>query len=126
VKYPYRLVIDGRVRAPLQLANTYWARLRGLLGTRSCPGALLISPCRSVHGLGMSYSLDVAQLDAGLTVLHTARLRPFGVVPSRRGVRYVLEAEQGAFAHWGLRFGSRLSIEPHIDPDPFEAAGERL
>lgn len=117
MRYRYRLVVDGRSVASLRLANTYGARLRGLLGTRRCPGALLISPGNSVHGLGMSYSLDVAQLDAELTVRHTTTLVPFGMVAPRRGVRQVLEAERGAFARWGLRPGSKLSIDADIDAD---------
>jgi uncharacterized membrane protein (UPF0127 family) len=122
VRFPYRLVVDGQIVASLRLANTYWARLRGLLGTRRCPGALLISPGNSVHGLGMSYSLDVAQLDADLTVRHTTTLLPFGLVAPRRGVRHVLEAERGAFARWGLRIGSRLSVDSDINPGRSEAA----
>jgi uncharacterized membrane protein (UPF0127 family) len=125
MKYPYRLVVDRQTVASLRLANTYWARLRGLLGTRRSRGALLISPGNSVHGLGMTYSLDVAQLDVDLTVRHTTTLLPFGLVAPQRGVRHVLEAERGAFARWGLRPGSKLSIDTDIDPGRSEAAGEQ-
>lgn len=103
-----RLIVDGRDTCDLLVAGSYLTRLRGLLGTRGTSGALLLSPCNGVHGVGMVYSLDVALLDQDWTVRHTAVLRPFGLVPPRRGVRLVLEAQRGAFERWGLTTGSRL------------------
>ena len=115
-----RLLVDARDVASIVIADTYLQRLRGLLGTRGTPGALLLTPCNGVHGVGMVYSLDVAlltgdlgpDLDGDLSVARTATLPPFGLVPPRRGVRHVLEAERGAFARWGLEEGSRLTIQP--------------
>lgn len=106
-----RLLVDGRDVGPARRADSYWTRLRGLLGTRGLDGGLLISRTNSVHGMGMAYTLDVAQLDAELQVLHVARLRPFGLTPPRRGVKHVLEAEAGAFQRWGLQPGSRLTLQ---------------
>jgi uncharacterized protein len=104
-----RLLVDDREVAPLRIADTYWTRLRGLLGTRSIDGAMLFNPGNSVHGLGMTYALDVALLDSDLVVLHVLRLRPFGLTRPRRGVTRVLEAGEGAFREWDLRVGSRLT-----------------
>jgi uncharacterized membrane protein (UPF0127 family) len=105
-----RLLVDGRDVAALRRATSYLARLRGLLFTRGIDGGLLLTPGNSVHGVGMTYGLDVALLDADLVVLHTLRLRPFGLTRARRGVRHVLEAEAGAFARWGLHPGSRIEV----------------
>jgi uncharacterized membrane protein (UPF0127 family) len=110
-----RLLVDGRDVAALRVADSWPARLRGLLGTPAGgppyeSGALLISPGNSVHGWGMRYALDVAQLDADLVVVRTAVLRRRGLVAARRGVRHVLEAERGAFEAWALRAGSRLTV----------------
>ena len=112
---PARLLIDGHDVAPLLVADSWPARLRGLLGTTAggppyARGALLLSPGNSVHGWGMRYTLDVAQLDAGLVVVRTAVLRRGGLLASRPGVRHVLEAERGAFDAWGLRTGSRVAV----------------
>ena len=112
---PRRLLVDGRDVAPLLVADTWPARLRGLLGTAAggppyARGALLLSPGNSVHGWGMRYALDVAQLDAGLVVVRTAVLRRGGLLAARRGVGHVLEAERGAFEAWGLRAGSRIVV----------------
>lgn len=110
-----RLLVDGRDVAPLVVAGSWPARLRGLLGTAPggppfARGALLLSPGNSVHGWGMRYALDVAQLDTGFVVVRTAVLRRGGLVGARRGVRHVLEAERGAFETWGLRVGSRIGV----------------
>jgi uncharacterized membrane protein (UPF0127 family) len=46
-------------------AETFFARLKGLLGRRPLADGegLWISPCRSVHSIGMRYPLDVLFLD---------------------------------------------------------------
>ena len=111
-----RLVVDGRDVAAVRVAGTAWSRFRGLLGTAAEPGppfargALLLSPGNSVHGWGMRYDLDVAQLDAAFVVVRTVRLRRGGLVGARRGVRHVLEAQHGAFAVWSLQPGSHVSV----------------
>jgi uncharacterized protein len=104
------LLVDGRPVAPFRHADSYLSRARGLLGTRSVQGALLITPGNSVHGLGMLYRLDVALLDADLLVLHTLSLHPFGLTRPRKGVKHVLEAAFGAFSSWDLHPGCQLSL----------------
>jgi uncharacterized membrane protein (UPF0127 family) len=106
--------VNGQDVAAVQVADTYLARLRGLLGRRGTDGALLLSSCTSVHAAGMAFTLDVALLDADLTVLRTTRLRPFGLVLPRPGVVHILEAEHGAFGRWGLFPGVRLTIDPPV------------
>jgi len=110
-----RLLVDGEEVADAVLADTYLRRARGMLGRRPLPEALLLVPGGSVHGMGMTVPLDVALLspvDGGDRVLgphrvhRTALLRPFGLVPSQRGVRSTLEAPAGRFARWGLTTGS--------------------
>jgi uncharacterized membrane protein (UPF0127 family) len=111
-----RLVVDGRDVAAVRVADSGPARLRGLLGTAAeagppfARGALLLTPGNSVHGWGMRYDLDVAQLDAGFVVVRVVRLRRGGLVAPRRGVRHVLEAQRGAFEAWGLAAGSHVSV----------------
>jgi uncharacterized protein len=99
------LFVDGADVGQVRLATTYVARLRGLLGSR--PGAipLLLSPANSVHGAGMTYTLDVASLDDAGRVVHVSRLRPFGLTRPRRGVSSVLEATSGSFSSLGITQG---------------------
>ena len=96
--------------ASLEVADTPWARTRGLLGRDHVEGALLIEPCRSVHTLAMRVSLDVAWRDRSGRVVRMARLDPNRISRPVRSARSVIEAEAGAFARWGLGVGDRLDV----------------
>jgi uncharacterized protein len=96
------------VLASLEVADARSSRRRGLLGRDSFEGALLLSPARSVHSLGMRFPIDVAWLDADLVVLRTVRLPPHRLTRPVRGARSIVEAEAGAFARWGLVVGDQL------------------
>lgn len=104
-----RLVVDGRDVAPLVLADTWARRARGMLWRRRLPESMWFVGESSVHGVGMTTSLDVAQLDDAGRVVRTHVLRPFALVAPRRGVVDVLEAPAGSFARWGLQEGSVLA-----------------
>ena len=104
------LFVDGTRVGEMCLATSYLSRLRGLLGTRRRSGIpLLLSPANSVHGVGMTYTLDVASVDHAGRVLHISRLHPFGLTRPRRGVASVLEATSGAFSALGIAPGVILT-----------------
>lgn len=107
-----RLMVDGRDVAPLEVAEGFRARGRGLLGRNGIDGALLLDPAGSVHTFGMRFTIDVALCDPALRVLATRTLLRSRVTRPRRRARAVLEAEAGAFDRWCLRPGSQLSIKP--------------
>jgi uncharacterized membrane protein (UPF0127 family) len=94
----------------LEVAASYRTRRRGLLGRDGTAGALLLTPCRAVHTLGMRFAIDVAYLDRSLTVLRVETLRPGRMPLPRLAARHVLEAEAGAMAGWGVRVGVRLTV----------------
>lgn len=100
------LFVDGTNVGMIRLATSYWSRLRGLLGTRPGGIPLLLSPANSVHGVGMTYQLDVASLDDAGRVRHVSRLHPFGLTRPRRGVTKVLEATHGTFTILGITEGT--------------------
>ncbi len=106
------LVRDGEVLGPLEVASSFSARSRGLLGRDGIDGALLLRPATSVHTLGMRFALDVAYCDAELVVVDVSTMVPWRLGRPRRRARSVLEAEAGAFGRWGLRAGDRLEIRP--------------
>ncbi len=102
------LLRDGEVLASLEVADTRSSRRTGLLGRASFEGALLVTPARSVHSLRMRFAIDVAWLDADLTVLRTTRLPPWRVTRPVPRARSIVEAEAGSFARWGLQVGDQL------------------
>jgi uncharacterized membrane protein (UPF0127 family) len=102
------LLRDGEVLASLEVADERGARRKGLLGRDSIEGALLLVPARSVHSIGMRFPIDVAWLDADLTVLRTQRLPRNRMARPVLRAHSVLEAEAGSFARWGVQVGDRL------------------
>ena len=106
------LLREGEVLAALEVAESFAARSRGLLGRDGIQGALLIRPGRSVHSVGMRFALDVAFCTDELLVVDTVSLPPFRITRPRLKARCVLEAEAGAFDRWRIRPGDQLSITP--------------
>ncbi len=104
------LVRDGTVLASLEVAASRAARRKGLLGREGIEGALLLSPARSVHTLGMRFDIDVAFLDRDGVVRRTVRMPRNRVGMPCWSARSVVEAEAGAFARWNLATGQRLEV----------------
>ncbi len=104
------LLRDGEVLAAVEVAENRKERMQGLLDREGIEGAILLRPARSVHSVGMQFTLDVAICDKDLVVLRTTCLRPGRLTrPSLKG-RCIIEAERGAFERWKLRPGDRLEI----------------
>ncbi|MFF9338546.1 MULTISPECIES: DUF192 domain-containing protein [unclassified Streptomyces] len=102
-------VPDGAV-VPVEVAASYRARRRGLLGRDGIAGAMLLTPANSVHTLGMRFPIDVAYLDRRLRVLAVVTMRPGRLGLPRLRARHVLEAEAGAMAGWGVRAGAVVAL----------------
>ncbi|WP_217164808.1 DUF192 domain-containing protein [Streptomyces sp. AC512_CC834] len=100
----------GSVRVPLEIAGSYRARTKGLLGRDSVDGMLLLTPANSVHTFRMRMPIDVAYLDRRLTVIAVRTMRPGRLGLPRWRSRHVLEAEAGAMDGWGVRVGTRVEI----------------
>lgn len=99
------------VRVPLEIAASYRARTRGLLGRDAVDGAMLLSPAGSVHTFRMRMPIDVAYLDRRLTVLAVRTMVPGRLGLPRVRSRHVLEAAAGVMAGWGVRPGVRVGVE---------------
>lgn len=100
------------VEVPLEIAASYRARTRGLLGRGGIDGAILLTPASSVHTVRMRFPIDVAYLDRRLRVLAVRTMRPGRLGWIRLRSRHVLEAEAGAMAGWGLRPGVTVRVTP--------------
>ncbi|MFJ8862731.1 DUF192 domain-containing protein [Streptomyces sp. NPDC102451] len=102
---------DSEVReVPLRIAASYRARTRGLLGADGVDGALLITPCGSVHTFRMRFTIDVAYLDRKFGVLAVRTMKPGRLGLPRLRARHVVESEAGAMERWGLRPGTRVRV----------------
>jgi uncharacterized membrane protein (UPF0127 family) len=99
----------------VQVAATWWKRLRGLLGRPPLQDGegLLIRPCRAVHMLGMRYPIDVAFLDREGRIVATYP----GLLPGRRSGYHrrataALELPAGTLTATGTVVGHRLELVP--------------
>ncbi|WP_406383642.1 DUF192 domain-containing protein [Streptomyces sp. NBC_01618] len=95
---------------PLRIAASYRTRSRGLLGQDGIDGALLITPCGSVHSFRMRFTIDVAYLDRKFRVVAVHTMKPGRLGMPRLRARHVVEAEAGAMEKWGIRPGVRVAI----------------
>jgi uncharacterized membrane protein (UPF0127 family) len=106
---------DADLAVNAAVADTFWRRLRGLLGRDGLRvgEGLVIEPCTSVHMLGMTFALDVLHLDRSGTVIRTVPgLRPgqFGPLVWRSHV--AVELPVGTIAATGTATGDKVALEP--------------
>ena len=107
---PIALVGDHVVCEPCIVAESFAARMRGLLGRRALPAreGMLIRRESSVHTFFMRFAIDVVFLDADERVLRIdANVGPWRL-KACRGARSVLELAAGASA--GLSVGDRIEL----------------
>ena len=127
------LVRDGEVLATLEVASTFGERLRGLLGRDGIDGALLIEGARSVHTLGMRFPIDVAYLDATMTVFETAQMRTWRPGRPRLRARWVartgVSVEGGGTYLVGQEPGANRKLQPFrldLGPRNYSKLGQHL
>jgi uncharacterized membrane protein (UPF0127 family) len=113
------------------LAETMFARLRGLLGRNglSSGEGMLLRPAASIHTAFMRFPIDAVFLDREDRVLKVAAELPPGRAAACRGSRTVLELPAGEAARQGLRPGVSLTqvwrSEPASRPRPQAPASAR-
>jgi len=104
------LVSHGNVIASAEVAGSRRERGKGLLGKDSFEGAFVIPQCNWVHTVRMRFPIDVAYVDEQNVVVKTERLNRHRVGAPVRHATWVVEAEAGAFARWGLRVGDPIEL----------------
>lgn len=95
------------------LANTFFTRLRGLIGRRRLAPAeaLWLRPCNGVHTWWMHYAIDVIFLDRELRIVKLVEnLRPFRLTAPHRAARSVLEMSAHTISRTRLQVGDKLEI----------------
>jgi uncharacterized protein len=97
-----------------KLLERFWQRARGLLMRQDLLDrqGVLIRPCRSIHTLGMTRTIDVVFLDCDyrVTEVHLS-LRPCRALASRsRGTLATLELAAGDVDKFGIQAGDRITF----------------
>jgi uncharacterized protein len=103
---------DGRVVCEaVEVRDTTFRRLRGLLGRRNLPPdqGVVLRPAWSIHTAFMRFPIDVVFLDHDQVVIRIdPELRPFKTA-SCRGAREIVELSAGECARRGLELGDRVA-----------------
>ena len=103
---------DGEV-IRCRLADTFWDRFRGLMGSDPLPvgEGILIRPCNSIHMFFMRFAIDAVFLDRDFNVVRLVRdLTPGRIVNAVKDAWQVLEVTAGKLPQ-SLRTGSRLTVK---------------
>jgi uncharacterized membrane protein (UPF0127 family) len=103
------------VHFTVKWAKTLWRRFVGLLTTPRLGEnqGLLLSPCHSVHTIGMRYALDLVFLDKNKKVVKcVSHLKP-NRAASASGAYYTLELPSGTIERNQVRVGDQLSWYTH-------------
>lgn len=93
------------------VAESFCQRLRGLLFRPELKKSqgLLIKPCRQIHTVGMSYSLDIIFLDQHGTVIKLCHsVKPFRQAFALKAA-FTLEMASGVARDLGLNIGDQLA-----------------
>ena len=93
------------------LAETWFTRLRGLLGRKGLAEGegLLLRPASSIHTAFMRFTIDAVFIDRENRIVKVAsELRPWRMAACR-GSRAVLELSAGEAARRGMRPGVSLT-----------------
>jgi len=106
---------QASVADPVWRTRNAWERLRGLLGRPRLgrDEGLLLSPCHSIHTIGMGYAIDVVYLSDQGEVLKVCGGLPPLRLSRCRGAAMTLELAAGACARHGLEPGQRLQWSPY-------------
>ena len=98
----------------VEVCDSVWGRLRGLLGKRSLKpdSGVWIVPANAVHSIGMLFSFDLVLIDKNFKVVGLRELvRPFRITLPERGAESVLELP----AHSIFRSRTQIGDQLHID-----------
>lgn len=113
--YAFNRTRRAYLATQLSVANTHWARLRGLMGRTPddfrAGGGLWIVPSHGVHTLAMRFPIDVLYLDHRKVVVHLEQaLKPWRIGTVSARTRSVLELPQHTVQSTGTDVGDEIEI----------------
>lgn len=97
----------------LEIADSWFARLKGLLGRKSLAEkqGLILCPCNSVHTCFMKFNIDVLFMNKGGQVIYVIEnMPPFRFSPLVGQAKYVLELPAGTIEVTGTMPGDQVAI----------------
>ena len=98
----------------VEVKDSVWGRLTGLLGKRSLPpdGGCWIVPANAIHTIGMMFSFDLVLLDKNFKVVGLRELvRPFRITMPNPKAESVLELPAHSIFRSRTQVGDQLVID---------------
>jgi uncharacterized protein len=98
----------------VEIASTFWKRLRGLMFTSGLAGGtgLYLQPCRSVHTFFMKYSIDVIHLDDSFRIVGLEHsIKPGQIGSSYHGTASIVELPEGMIVKTCTAVGQAVQFE---------------
>lgn len=104
---------ERELAATVHVANSLFARMKGLLGRQSLPSgeALWIKPCKGIHTIGMKFAIDAVFLDgANRVVALISHMPPNRLSRIHTRAASVIELRAGTLAGANLAIGEMVEI----------------
>lgn len=101
------------ISSQVELAESFWARARGLLGREQLVGdhVLWIKPCNNIHTLFMKMTIDCIFIDQKYIVQKIYKgVKPFRIAGPVWKAYSVIEAQSGFVDKWQLQSGDQLHV----------------
>lgn len=98
----------------MYVADTFVKRLVGLLSRKALAEheAMLIVPCKSIHTIGMRFTIDVVFLDKENKVLGvSSNVNPYQLRWAPKGTFSVLEVSDGNVNKTGIHLDDQLLFD---------------
>jgi uncharacterized membrane protein (UPF0127 family) len=118
---------DSVLGSSVAVADSWWTRVRGFLG-RPAPEhgeGLLLSPCRAVHMVGMSYALDIVFVGrTGEVIAAYSELKPLRRTKYHAKAEYALEVPAGTIHATHTQAGDQLTWSPADAPAPIRTTAD--
>ncbi len=101
----------GSLLVVAEVADTFFLRLKGLLGRPSLSSrrGILLKPANSIHTIGMKFAIDVIYVDQHGIILKIVENMPPGKIGLPvAGTSYVIETAGGEISKIAPSVGDRL------------------
>ena len=109
-----KLILSSGTIISIKIADAFWDRLIGLIGTSFLAKnqGLLISPCNSIHMIGMKFPIDVIYVDKNLEIIKVVEgVRPWYGWSVCLKADSVIELGKGTVSDNNIHVGEKIKIE---------------
>lgn len=97
---------------PIQIANTFWKRLKGLMGEKNIY-PFFIPDCAAIHTFWMKQSLDVFWVNENLEIIKIKKnIKPQKFIFCSKA-KHVLEAPVGFYKN--LKIGDKVAVDFNLN-----------